>query len=54
MISPLISFLESCESYEEAYELLTDKNLKSKKFEESLQKALFLCELQGRSDGLDE
>ena len=54
MISPLISLLESCESYEEAYELLTDKNLKSKKFEESLQKALFLCELQGRSDGLDE
>ena len=28
MISPLISLLESCESYEEAYELLTDKNLK--------------------------
>ena len=54
MISPLISLLESCENYEEAYELLTDKNLKSKKFEESLQKALFLCELQGRSDGLDE
>lgn len=54
MISPLISLIESCESYEEAYELLTDKNLKSKKFEESLQKALFLCELQGRSDGLDE
>lgn len=54
MISPLISLIESCESYEEAHELLTDKNLKSKKFEESLQKALFLCELQGRSDGLDE
>lgn len=54
MISPLISLIETCESYEEAYELLTDKNLKSKKFEESLQKALFLCELQGRSDGLDE
>ena len=54
MISPLISLLENCESYEEAYELLTDKNLKSKKFEESLQKALFLCELQGRNDGLDE
>lgn len=54
MISPLISLLESCESYEEAYELLTDKNLKSKKFEESLQKALFLSELQGRSDGLND
>ena len=54
MISPLISLLESSESYEEAYELLTDKNLKSKKFEESLQKALFLSELQGRSDGLND
>jgi phage gp29-like protein len=54
MLSPLISLLESCDDYEEAYELLTDKNLKSKKFEQTLQKAMFLCELQGRSDGLDE
>ena len=54
MLSPLISLLESCDTFEEAYELLTDKNLKSKKFEECLQKALFLSELQGRSDGLDE
>ena len=54
MLSPLISLLENCENYEEAYELLTDKNLKSKKFEQTLQKAMFLCELQGRSDGLDE
>ena len=42
------------ESYEETYELLSLKNLHSKKFEETLQKALFLCELQGRSDGLEE
>jgi phage gp29-like protein len=54
MLNPLISLLENCESFEEAKELLTDKNLKSKQFEQSLQKALFLCELQGRSDGLDE
>lgn len=54
MISPLISLLEDCDDFDEAYELLTDKNLHSKKFEQSLQKALFLCELQGRSDGLDE
>ncbi len=53
MLSPLISLIENCDSFEEAYELLTDKNLKSKKFEESLQKALFLSELQGRSDGLN-
>ena len=54
MLSPLIKLFDSCESYEEAFELLTDKNLQSKKFEETIQKALFLCELQGRSDGLDE
>ena len=54
MLSPLISLLENCDDYEEVYELLTDKNLKSKKFEQTLQKAMFLCELQGRSDGLDE
>jgi len=54
MLNPLISLLENCESFEEAKELLTDKNFKSKQFEQSLQKALFLCELQGRSDGLDE
>ena len=53
MISPLISLIEECESFEEACELLTDKNLHSKQFEQSLQKALFLCELQGRSDGLE-
>lgn len=54
MLAPLIDLFESCENYEEAFELLTDKNLQSKKFEETIQKALFLCELQGRVDGLDE
>ena len=54
MLSPLIDLFESCGSYEEAYSLLTDKNLKSKQFEQSLQKALFLAELQGRGDGLDK
>ena len=54
VLSPLISLLESCEDYEEAFELLTDKNLHTKQLEQSIQKAMFLCELQGRSDGLDE
>ena len=54
MISPLISLIENCSDFNEVYELLTDKNLHSKQFEQSLQRALFLCELQGRSDGLDE
>lgn len=54
MLSPLISLLESSENYEDAYEILSDKNLHSKKFEESIQKALFLAELQGRSDGLND
>lgn len=54
MLSPLIKLFESCENYEEAFELLTDKNLQSKQFEQTIQKALFLCELRGRADGLDE
>src|SRR5574344_181117 len=54
MLNPLISLLESCENFEEAKELLTDKNLKSTQFEQSIQKAIFLCELQGRADGLEE
>ena len=54
MISPLLSLLENCENYEEAFELLKDKNLHTKQLEQSIQKALFLCELQGRSDGLDD
>ena len=54
MLSPLIDLFDACGSYEEAYELLTDKNLKSKQFEQSIQKALFLAELQGRGDGLDK
>ena len=53
MISPLIALIDDCEDFNEAYELLTDKNLHSKQFEQTLQKALFLCELQGRSDGLE-
>ena len=54
MLSPLINLIENCSDYDEVYEILTDKNLKSKRLEETLQKAIFLCELQGRSDGLDE
>ncbi len=53
MISPLIALIDGCEDFNEVYELLTDKNLHSKQFEQTLQKALFLCELQGRSDGLE-
>jgi len=54
MLAPLISLLENCEDYEEAFELLSDKNLHNKKLEQSIQKAMFLCELQGRKDGLDD
>ena len=54
MLAPLLSLLETCNSFDEVTEILQDKNLHSKQFEQSLQKALFLCELQGREDGLDE
>lgn len=53
MISPLISLIENCSDFDEVYEILSDKNLHSKKFDQCLQKALFLCELQGRYDGLE-
>ncbi|MCD7779719.1 MAG: DUF935 domain-containing protein, partial [Candidatus Gastranaerophilales bacterium] len=54
LLNPVISLIETCNSYEDLKEILDEKNLKSKKFEQDLQKALFLCELQGRKDGLDE
>ncbi len=53
MLSPLINLIENCGDYDEIYEILTDKNLHSKKLEDSIQKALFLSELMGRSDGLE-
>lgn len=52
ILGPFFSLLESCESYEEFEQLLQNTTLKSKKFEQDLTKAIFLCELQGRSDGL--
>lgn len=52
ILGHFFSLLESCESFEELEEILTEENLKSKSFEKDLQKALFLCELQGRTDGL--
>lgn len=52
ILGHFFSLLESCESYEDLEEILTEENLRSKSFEKDLQKALFLCELQGRTDGL--
>lgn len=53
MLNPLISLIESCESYEDLQDILSEKNLKSKKFEQDLQKAIFLCDLFGRSEALE-
>lgn len=54
MLSPLLALFESCDNFEDARELLTDSNLQTKQLQQSIQKAMFLCELQGRSDGLEE
>ncbi len=54
MLSPLLALFESCDNFEDARELLTDSNLQTKQFQQSIQKAMFLCELQGRRDGLDD
>ena len=54
MLSPLLALFESCDNFEDARELLTDSNLQTKQLQQSIQKAMFLCELQGRRDGLDD
>ena len=40
-------------SYSEIKEALKDENLNTKDFEKALQKALFLCEAEGRLDGIE-
>lgn len=52
-LNPLLKQLSKCKTEEEFRKLLDEKNLKTDKFEEVLSKALFLCEAQGRADGLD-
>jgi len=52
-LNPLLKQLSKCKTEEEFRKILDEKNLKTDKFEEVLSKALFLCEAQGRADGLD-
>lgn len=53
VLGDFFSLIESCSSFEDLEEILKEENLRSKTFEQDLQKALFLCELQGRYDGLE-
>ena len=53
MLKPLLKQLSKCKSEEEFRKVLDEKNLKTDNFEEVLSKALFLCEAQGRYDGLE-
>jgi len=53
MLKPLLKQLSKCRTEEEFRKVLDEKNLKTDKFEEVLSKTLFLCEAQGRYDGLD-
>ena len=53
MLKPLLKQLSKCKTEEEFRKVLGEKNLKTDKFEEVLSKTLFLCEAQGRADGLD-
>ncbi len=53
ILKPLLKQLSKCKTEEEFRKILDEKNLKTNKFEEVLSKALFLCEAQGRADGLD-
>lgn len=53
ILSPLIEMIVNGNSYSEIKEALKDENLNTKDFEKVLQKALFLCEVEGRIDGLE-
>lgn len=53
MLKPLLKQLSKCKTEEEFRKVLDEKNLKTDNFEEVLSKALFLCEAQGRADGLE-
>lgn len=53
ILSPLIEMIMNGNSYSEIKEALKDENLNTKDFEKVLQKALFLCEAEGRLDGLE-
>ncbi len=52
ILSPIIEMIMNGNSYSEIKEALKDENLNTKDFEKVLQKALFLCEAEGRLDGL--
>ena len=41
-------------NFEILKDLVETNQYNTKQLEQSIQKAMFLCELQGRSDGLDE
>ena len=53
MLKPLLNQLLKCKTEEEFRKVLDEKNLKTDKFEEVLSKVIFLCEAQGRYDGLE-
>ncbi len=52
ILSPIIEMIMNGNSYSEIKEALKDENLNTKDFEKVHQKALFLCEAEGRLDGL--
>ena len=53
MLKPLLKQLSKCKTEDEFRKILDEKNLKTDVFEEILSKTLFLCEAQGRYDGLE-
>jgi phage gp29-like protein len=53
ILKPLLKQLAKCKTEDDFKKILDDKNLKTEMFEDVLSKALFLCEAQGRYDGLE-
>lgn len=53
ILNPVLKIINSCNSYEEVYEKLSEKGLKTNDIEEVLQKVFFISEVWGRLNGND-
>ncbi|MDD3013450.1 MAG: DUF935 family protein [Candidatus Gastranaerophilales bacterium] len=53
ILKPVLKLVKEGNSYEEIYEQVSEKGLKTDKIEKILQKAIFISEIWGRLNGLD-
>ncbi|NLF84164.1 MAG: hypothetical protein GX568_09310, partial [Candidatus Gastranaerophilales bacterium] len=53
ILKPIIEMIQSANSYEEIYENLSNKGLRTNEIEKILQKVIFISETWGQINGLD-